>query len=334
MAQSSDPVIGFDLGGTKMLAAVFSQKYKILGTSKKKTRATGGGEAVFERMVKTADEAVAAAGLKMSDIAGLGIGSPGPLDPFEGVIESTPNLGFENFPLKARLQKALDLPVAVDNDVNMGTYGEFHFGAGKGCRHLVGMFPGTGIGGGLILNGELYRGATGGAGEIGHMIIQIDGPLCGCGQHGCIEALASRLSIAKDAVAMAARGDAPGILATAGTDLVQVKSKALAAAMEAGDEQIRALVLRSAGYLGVAMANVVNLLSPEMIVLGGGLIEALPREYLATAEKSMHEHAMSWLVEKVKVKAAKLGDDAVIMGAAKLIRDHLEDGRKSDDKKS
>jgi glucokinase len=325
MASKSDLVIGFDLGGTKMLAAVMDRDYKILGRSKKRTRAERGAKECFGRIVATIDGALNDAGVDRKDIAGVGMGSPGPLDPWKGVIIDTPNLGFKNFALKAELEKELKVPVAVDNDVTMGTYGEFHFGAAKGCRHVVGIFPGTGIGGGLVLDGKIFRGLTGCAGEIGHMILDVDGPLCGCGQYGCVESLASRVAVAKEAAAVASRAGSPTIVQKAGTDLSRIKSGLIADALKADEPEITRLVMRSAWYLGVAMANIVNVLSPEMIVIGGGLVEAIGEPYVKAADKSMREHALPFLVRPVKVAEATLGDDAVIMGAARLIRDHLEE---------
>jgi len=316
-------VVAVDLGGTKILAAVYDEEYRNLGEKKKKTKGHKGKEEVFKRICKAIDKAMDNAGIERDELAGIGMGSPGPLDPFEGVILDTPNLGFRNFPLRARLEDEYEVPVRVDNDVNMGTYGEYHFGAGQGTQHMVGIFPGTGIGGGLILNGQLFRGATGGAGEIGHTIVQIGGPRCGCGQHGCIESLASRLAVASQAVAMAKRGSAPTILEEAGTDVAECRSSALKAAWKAGDDAVVEIISRSAEHLGVAMANMVNVLSPEMIVLGGGLVEALEDDYVDIAAESMRAHAMPWLVRDVQVKAAELGDYAALMGAARHIRENL-----------
>lgn len=326
MAKSNnrDLLVGFDLGGTKMMAAVLDEKFKILARNKKRTRAEKGPESCFTRIVEVIRGALKAADADTSRLRGIGMGVPGPLDPYEGVIIDTPNIGFKNFALRSQLEKVFDVPAAIDNDVNMGIYGEYHFGAAKGYKQVVGIFPGTGIGGGLILDGKLFRGATGGAGEIGHMIIQVEGPLCGCGRYGCLEALASRSAITKEAVALAARGDAPTILKEAGTDLTAIKSSVLAKAFKAGDTEIRKIILRSAWFLGVGMANLVNLLSPEAIVLGGGLIEAMPDDYMKEASLSMRSHAFPFLVKDVQVLKAKLGDDAVVMGAAKLIRDALD----------
>ncbi len=315
--------IGFDLGGTKMMAALFDENFKIVGRRKRRTKADKGADKVFERIVRTINDVCDENGASLDEVAGIGIGSPGPLDPYEGVIIHTPNLGFENFPLKKKLQKELDLPVVVDNDVNVGTYGEYHFGAAKGYKHVIGIFPGTGIGGGLVLDGRLYRGAKGSAGEVGHMIVQPDGPLCGCGQRGCIEAIASKTAIAKEAVALVSRGKAPVIADNAGTDIRDIKSGVLAKAYDSGDPDIKEVIHYAARYLGTHMANLVNVFDPEVILLGGGIIEAMPKPFLSISTEAMKEHAMAFNCKGVKVVAAKLEDDAVVCGGAKLIAEHL-----------
>jgi len=248
VAKKRNMVIGLDLGGTKIMAAVLDGDFKVAARTRKRTKAERGSEIVLARMASCIKAAIQKAGVSNSDIRGIGVGSPGPLDPEKGIIIDSPNIKFKDFPLKARLEKAFGVPVSVDNDVNMGLYGEYHFGAAKGYRHVAGLFPGTGIGGGLILDGKLYRGATGNAGEIGHMIVQVDGPLCGCGQYGCIEALASRSSISKEAAVIASRGAAPTILKEAGTDFAAIKSGALARALKAGDGPIEKVISQPGDY--------------------------------------------------------------------------------------
>lgn len=313
-------VIGFDLGGTKMLAAVYDDDYEIKGRYKQKTLGQEEPEAIYGRIEETIHEALDDAGISADDLQGIGIGSPGPLDIHKGRVLDTPNLNLNQFPLSDRLEKAFGCPVLLDNDVSVGTYGEFRFGAAKGYQHVVGIFPGTGIGGGLVLNGQLFRGATGAAGEIGHTIIQVNGPLCGCGQHGCLEALASKSAIAKDAVALAASGSSPAILDHAGTDIKQITSKSIKKAIKAGEAPMTRVLERSAEFLGIGMANCVNIISPDVVVIGGGLVEKFGNDYLSIAEASMRRHAMPFLVDKVNVVEATLGDDAVILGAASLFR--------------
>ncbi len=316
-------VIGFDLGGMKMISAVVDEKLNPVTRQKKKTSAQSGGEAIYERIKDCITASIELSGLSPEKIKGIGIASPGPMDRKTGVILDTPNLGFKNFPLKQRLEKDFKIPVIVDNDVSAGLYGEFLRGAAQGFRNVVGLFPGTGIGGGMILDGRLFRGSTGNAGEIGHMIIQVNGPLCGCGQHGCVEALASRTAIAKDAVALAGSGAVPSLLQEAGTDFKRYKSGVFAKAYKNGEKSIVEIIDRSAWFLGIAMANCVNFINPEIVVLGGGLVEKLGAPYISAAERSMREHALAALVENVEVKQAKLGDDAAVIGAAGIIWEEL-----------
>lgn len=316
--------IGFDLGGTKMIAALVTNELEIVERIKEKTHAQEGTEAVLKRIAATIRSVMEKSGVDREQVRGVGMAIPGPIDRKAGVILKTPNLGFENTPVREYLEKETGLKLVLENDVNAGTYGEYVRGAGRGFRELIGLFPGTGIGGGLILNGRLYRGATGNAGEIGHMIVKIDGPRCGCGQYGCLEALASRLSISKDAVALASSGNAPFTFKEAGTDIKNYKSRVFARAWKQNETAMVELIKRSARTLGIGMANCVNILNPEAIILGGGLVEKLGTPYIKEAADSMRAHGMKGMVEDVEVLAASLGDDAVFIGAAALAREELE----------
>lgn len=307
-----------DIGGTKMLAVVFDAKFRPVGRYRKKSKANVPPE---QHVVNIIQGALDDAGVK--SVRGIGMGSPGPLDPETGVVIDTPNLGWKNFPLANIVKKHFGVPAVLDNDVNMGTYGEWCFGEVQKCRNVLGMFPGTGVGGGIIIDGKLYHGFTGSAGEVGHMTLEVDGPFCGCGKNGCLEGLASRIAIAKEVVALAARGDAPYILENCGTDLAKIRSGVLARAVDAGDKQVEQVIRRAAFYVGVGVANLINVLSPEAVVLGGGLVEAMESIYLEEVKRAVKTHAMPFLRKDVRIVAAKLGDDAVAMGAARLIHDKL-----------
>ncbi|MDZ4861796.1 MAG: ROK family protein [Candidatus Hydrogenedentes bacterium] len=313
-------VVGLDIGGTKMMACVFDHKFKIIGRCRKKSK-SGKDEKPEDRIEKIVREAITDAG--EVPIRGIGVGSPGPLDPGTGVIIDTPNLGWKKFPLGQVLSDAFGVHVAVDNDVNLGTLGEWVFGKVKDCKNVVGLFPGTGIGGGIIVDGKLYHGASGSAGEVGHMTLEIDGPYCGCGKRGCFEALASRVAIASQIAALAARDDAPYILRNCGTDLGKIRSGVIAKAIDNGDKMVEGVVRKAAFYTGVAAANLINVLSPEALVLGGGLVEAMPNIYMEEVTTALKQHTMPFLLKFVRVMPAKLGDDAVAMGAAALIADRL-----------
>jgi glucokinase len=317
-------VIGYDLGGTKILAVLYNRRFEPLGEIKEKSKPQKGEKHFLKTLKMCFEDLLKQGKIKRHEIAGIGVGCPGLIDEKRGLVLASPNLGFmANMPLSARIQRSCGAPVVLGNDVNIGLFGEHQFGAAKGYRHVVGIFIGTGIGGALIINGDLYAGASGGAGELGHVQIDREGPRCGCGRQGCFEALCSRLSIASEAGALAARQIAPTLRDLAGTDILDIKSGQLAEAVRAGDRAIVELIRRKSRVVGRVMADLVNILNPEMIVLGGGLVEALPRFIVKEATQSMRSQAMPGLVKNVKVAPARLGDHAIVMGAAKRAWDRF-----------
>jgi len=227
----------------------------------------------------------------------------------------------KNFPLAKRISRATGLPVTLGNDVQTGLYGEYQFGAARGYKNVIGIFMGTGIGGALILDGKPYRGTSGSAGEVGHIQLDPAGPACGCGQRGCLEAFAGRLAIASEAAILAARRKAPHLDKDTGTDIREIKSGALSRAIRAGDHAIEDLLRSKAKRVGLVMANLVNILNPDIIVLGGGVVEAMPSLIAGQAEKTMRRFALSTSAGHVKVAVAKLGDHSIVMGAARRARD-------------
>jgi glucokinase len=323
MKSTDRPVIGVDLGGTKILAGVVDSNGALLGQSKRPTKPSAGVDAVIDRMAKTVREAIEVAGLKLSDMAGLGTGAPGPLDPDEGVVLHTPNLPWVNVPLAKMLSERLDdLPVFIENDVNLGTYGECAFGAGKGAQDVVGIFVGTGLGGGLVLGGELRQGWRKACAEVGHMILLADGPVCGCGKRGCAEALASRTAIERDIWAGIKAGRESVI-----PDLVKQESRerltsgALAEAFRRGDPLVAEVLGKAQFYLGLLTASVVNFVDPEMVILGGGVVEALGESFLVPIRAVAYQFFINQDGAKdVTIVPAMLGDNAALMGAAAWAR--------------
>ena len=316
--------IGFDLGGTKMLAALVDDDNTVVARNKTRTRG-GDNDAVYAQILETIDGVLAnVSSDRNADrtvLDAVGIAVPGPIDMRRGVIYQTPNLGIREFPLAERLGAELGCSVHLENDVNAGLWGEFVAGVARGRRDVVGVFPGTGIGGGLILDGRLYRGKNGAAGEIGHITVQSDGRRCGCGNHGCLETVASKTAIARDLAILAMNGQSP-VLADAGaTDISVVKSGLIKKALDAGDPGVAEVVEQAAYFLGIGLAAMVNTFDPEMIVLGGGLVEKLGSRFTTIAEVTMRERAMPRLVADVTVAEAVLGDDAVVVGAADLAKD-------------
>lgn len=322
MAKNERTVIGIDLGATKILAGVL-QGRRVLAAVKAKTDPAGGEREFFATIVKAVGQALAEAGLPARRLAAVGAGCPGVIDYRKGRVASSANIPFiKDYPLPRKLEKLFKVPATVENDANMGLYGEQQFGAASGYQHVAGFFLGTGIGGAFILDGRLYRGSSGAAGEVGHMFIDPLGPACGCGSRGCLETLTGRLAIAGEAAALAARGGAPRLLAEAGADVRKLKSGALGRAVAAGDKGLRDLIRRKAALIGTAMANIVNALDPECVVLGGGLMEALGDVILPEAEAAMRRHAMPDISRHVAVVPAKLADLAIVMGAAKWALEH------------
>lgn len=324
---SDKPIVGSDLGGTKILAGVVAGDGKILGMAKRPTKPQAGVEEVVDRIAKTVLEAVSAAKREKSDIAAVCIGAPSPVDPVRGIVWSPPNLpGWEEVRLGDLLKARLDLPVFVENDVNLGTFGEFALGAAKGYQDVVGIFVGTGIGGGLVLGGKLWQGSRYSAAEIGHMVILADGPVCGCGKRGCAEALASRTAIERDIWAGIRAGRESRIPEIVKTDRGgQITSGALAEAYRRGDALVAEVLSRAQYYLGILVASCVNLIDPQVVVLGGGVVEALGAEFLEPIRRVAYQYFMNKRdMKKVKVLQAELGDHAALLGAAMYARQRLD----------
>ena len=308
------------------MATVFDREFNIVTYRRRKTKDARGAKGLLARITETIEEALQAAHLSPKRLGAIGFGCPGWLDIDRGVILFAPNLGLRNVSLKKELIREFGCPVVIANDVDAGTYGEYRFGAGQGMRCLLGIFPGTGIGGGLVYEGKLFRGRSGSCMEIGHIHMQPKGRLCGCGRRGCLETVASRLAIAAEAAEAAYRGEAPHLLELAGTDIAAIRSGALAAAIKAGDHVVEQIVRHAAKDLGIAIGSVVNLLAPDMVVLGGGLVEAMPVLYVQEVRTSIKKQAMRPYTKSLKVVVAKLGDDAVAMGAAALAATQANDG--------
>lgn len=310
--------VGFDLGGTKMLSLVYDDDLKPLGRDRRKTKASTGG--ALDRIIETIDASLADAKLTRDQIAGIGIGCPGPVDMDAGIVLDPPNLTWKEVPVGAKLQDEFKCPVSVLNDVDSGVYAEYRFGAGQGARCVVGVFPGTGVGGGCVYRGEILRGARTTCMEVGHVQVMPEGPLCGCGRRGCLEAVASRLAIAATASKAVFRGDAPHLKELAGTDVSEIRSSALREAINAGDTVIEQIVREGARQIGVAIAGIVHIISPDVIVLGGGLLEAMPDVLIEQVSKTARKRVMPAYKDTFEVRASKLGDDAVALGAAAWAR--------------
>ncbi len=320
--------LGFDLGGTKMMATVFDRRFNVIGNRRKKSKHTG-STAGLTRIIQTIEEALESAKIEPHQLAGMGIGSPGPLDLNRGIVVKAPNLGWQNLPLKSKLERRFHCPVVVVNDVDAGTYGEYRFGAGQGAHCVVGVFPGTGVGGGCVYDGKLIRGRIWSCMEIGHIRFQTNGRPCGCGHNGCLETVTSRLAIASEAAVAAYRGRASHLFDHAGTDITAIRSSMLARAIKDGDRVIEDIVRTAARNLGIGIGSLVNIMAPDVVVLGGGLVEAMPRLYVEEVRQGIREQAMRSFLQSMRVTVAKLGDDAAVMGAAALAAEEVLSRKRS-----
>jgi glucokinase len=316
--------VGFDLGGTKMLAVVYNASLEPIGRRKRKTRAFEGLDAGLARIVQTIEDCLVDSGIEPSQLYGISVGAPGPLDPRKGVICDLPNLGWKNVKITEILKKQFSCPVTLSNDVDAGTYGEYVSGAAKGARCALGIFPGTGIGGACVYEGKPLVGLRRSCMEIGHIPIVANGRLCGCGNYGCLETVASRLSIASEIAVAAYRGEAPFILEDAGTDLTNIRSAAIARAIENGDTVVAQIVERAAAWLGQGIATAVNLLLPDVVVLGGGLVDAMADTYVDQVRASTLKHVAPPYRDQFEIKPAELGDDSVTLGAASWMASQVE----------
>jgi len=305
---------GVDLGGTNVRCAIVNAQAEVKSeVVKVKTPKEEGPDAVMDAIVTIIGKAAKSAGLSLQDIEAIGIGSPGPLNSDTGRIVYTPNLkGFENYPVTEKIMRATGRPAVLEGDANVACFGEWWAGAGRGTKSMVMFTLGTGVGGGIVLKGKILRGPDYTAGHLGHMIMDACGPTCGCGAKGCLEAFASATAVAR-----AAREalNAAGKKELGGVPVEKIESHDVAKAAAAGDEAMKK-VLHDAGMkLGTAFVNVANVLDPELIVVGGGLVEA-GELILGPAIECLRKHALFPPREKVRVEKAALGDLAGIIGAA------------------
>lgn len=316
-------ILAIDLGGTKVMAAVMERDGRLIARARAKTRGWRNDEEVFRTIMQVGHRAIEHAGIAVDQLSAVGICAPGPIDFDTGYIIETANLNFKDFPLGPRTADEFGRPAIIENDVNAGVYGELKAGAAQGARNVLGMFIGTGIGGGLIVNGALYRGSSTGAGEVGHIIIEAGGPRCGCGNRGCLEALASRTAITRDIRKAIKRGKRSSVARLLAKETDLLSGKDLKAAYDSDDEIVKKAVNRAARLAGIGIGSLLNVLGPEIVVLGGGVVEAFGDDFVARIERSARNIAFDINSRNVKFTRAELGDDAGVIGAATLAREAL-----------
>lgn len=305
-------VIGIDLGGTKINCALANLEGEVICSEVATTNAWEGDQAVLNRIITAIEKVLQKGNKEPKDIKAIGIGSPGPLDAKKGIILESSNLPFKNFNLVGPIKEKFNIPVFLDNDANVAAIGEFMLGAGKGTTNMVYITVSTGVGGGAILNGKIYRGNTSNALEIGHTTIMPDGPTCNCGNHGCLEALASGTAIGKRAVEATESG-----LDTSLSNYEKPTAYEVFREAEKGDLVAMDILHRSLTYLGIGVANMINTFDPEMVVIGGGVSKGGQILFERVSEVA-HERALKTLVDSCKIVPAGLGTDAGVIGAVAL----------------
>jgi len=303
--------LGVDLGGTKIHVVVINPKGKVVGSARTATKGERGYAQVVERVARTALEALDDADVKRSAVRVCGIGAPGPVDHERGVMHMAPNLGWAEKPLARDLGKLLGMRVVLGNDVNCGALGEVAHGAARDARSAVAAFVGTGLGGAVVLDGNVVNGAHGYGGEIGHIPSPFGQGLCGCGRRGCLETVASKTGVVRLISEAIAQGSKAKIVVD-GT----MKSSTIALALADGCPVTTAAVAQLTEALAWGLCVIGNIVDPEVFILGGGLAEALGKPFLPKVAALMAETSVLYRRQKPRLVLAELGDDAVAVGAA------------------
>ena len=313
--------ICLDVGGTKVLGAIFNENREIIYRLKKKSKNgesnTQNTEAVI---VSVVEEMLKESGIKKEEVNAIASCAPGVIDKDTGIVLFTPNLPMRNYDMKSAMEAIFGVPFYVGNDVNLGVLGEYRYGAAQGYQNIVGLFVGTGLGGGLILNGQLYTGNKFKAAEYGHMILDPEGPLCNCGQRGCLETFSSKQGMSAYIRQQVARGRET-MMAEAVQEGV-FRSKKLKKALAAGDPVATEAVDRACHWLAVATGSLINTFSPDLVLYGGGVIEAVGDIFLKKILSEVDRYCWPLIRETTDIKIAALGDDSILYGDLALIEDH------------
>lgn len=311
-------VISIDMGGTKILAAAINSKKGIIARVKKSTEKGVSANRYVNDLASIIYETISEAGIKPGSIKAVCVGVPGSVNPNTGLISLAPNLGIRNFNMKEKLQNHIPYPIILENDVHLGALGIKTFGIGKKARNMLTVFIGTGIGGGLIFNHKMYRGTNFSAGEIGHIKVMDGGPLCGCGNRGCFEAVASRTAIVKSIRKDILKGKKKSVLKDLFEDGKPVKSGALAAAIKKKDKVVTKNITTACEITGKVLADINNLLNLDLIVLGGGVIEAMSGFMMPVIRKAFYENTLKASAKGLKIVPSNLKDDAALYGGIAL----------------
>ncbi len=318
----NDYIVSIDMGGTKQLACVINSSDGIIARAKQPTDPQSTERDYIKSIVKIIKNVIKSAGVGKENIKAICLGIAGSVNPYKGTIYLAPNLGLKNFNIKKLLENEIDYPVLLENDVNLAVLGIKNFEVDKSSKNLLSIFIGTGIGGGLVLNGKLYRGSNFVAGEIGHMLVKKDGPVCGCGKRGCFETIASRSAITNKIISDVKNGKESSLAKMIEAGEI-IKSKSLAKAVKDDDELVTGHVMDACEVIGGVLASVTNLLNLDTIVIGGGLVEALGYFMVPQIKEALQMHVLDESLMGLEITETKLGDDAAIYGGIKLVEEFL-----------
>jgi len=310
------PVLAIDLGGTKIIAAIVSHQGQVMAKEYHPTLAKEGPSSVINRICLAIDHLFEGRNIDLSQLRGISIAAAGAIDFDGGVVTSSPNLpGWHDVPLRDIVSSKYKVNTCLINDASAGALGEHEFGAGTGVNNLIFLTVGTGIGGGIIINGSLYLGPSGSAGEIGHTTIDVNGPRCSCGNIGCLETLASGTAIAVEAIRRIDRGERSILTEMVEGKIENITAELVGMAAQEGDSLALEVISQAATYLGVGMVNLVNIFNPEMIIVGGGVMQ-MADLLLEPARQVVKERAFSLAAQAVRIVPTQLGGEAAVLGAA------------------
>jgi glucokinase len=310
------PVVAVDLGGTKMAVTIISDDYRVLAREYHPTLGEEGVDSVISRMISAVKQLVASCGMTMSQLCGISLAAAGAIDSQRRVITLSPNLpGWRDIPLGSIIEQRLGIRTWLLNDANAAALGEHHLGAGRGVDNLIYLTIGTGIGGAIIIDGKLYTGACGSAGEMGHMTVEVNGPRCECGNVGCLETLASGRAIAREAKKRLSAGGRSSLTEAVAGKIEDITAKEVATAAQQGDALANDVIKHVASYLGAGMVNLVNIFNPEVIIVGGG-VATMGDLLLDPGRQVVKERAFPISAAAVRIVTTELGNDAGLVGAA------------------
>ncbi len=310
------PILAIDLGGSKIITAIISNKGLMMAREYYPTLADEGPQSVIERILSAVDHVLSLGNIGPSQLDSISIAAAGAINLDKGIITFSPNLpGWHDIPLREMVKEKYGVDVFLLNDASAAALGEHHLGVGRGIDNLILLTVGTGIGGGIIINGELYTGSCGSAGEIGHMTIDVNGPRCNCGNIGCLETLASGTAVAKEAIRRISHGEKSSLTQIVEGKIENITAEQVSIAAQGGDSLALEVISKAATYLGVGMVNLVNIFNPEMIIVGGGMAK-MGDLLLNPAREVVRERVFPLSAQAVRIVPAQLGDDAGVFGAA------------------